>query len=258
MRSDDLELRMRQLEWFHDLRALPGAWPIIRVDGRGFSKLTESRFEKPFDSKFHAAMKAAAEALLVGLQGIYAYTESDEISVLLPKDADLFDREVEKLVSVSAGIASSIFTKEVDEPAHFDSRLWLGPSTENVVEYFRWRQADATRCCLNGWCYWTLRKEGTPAGAATQLLHGKTTSELNEILFQRGVNFNDLPLWQRRGTGFCWEHFQKEGFNPVEGTVVLADRRRIRIDESLPKGEDYDRFLMELISKSKSPRRGCT
>ena len=43
-------------------------------------------------------MAETAKALLSSLQGTYAYTESDEISVLLPRHADLFDREVEKLV----------------------------------------------------------------------------------------------------------------------------------------------------------------
>ena len=124
---------MRELEWFHDLRVIRGAWIVIRVDGRSFSKLTESSFEKPFDNGFHAAMAQMAEALLVELHALYAYTESDEISVLLPRDSELFDREVEKLVSVSAGVASATFTKESGRSAHFDSRLWLGISEENVA-----------------------------------------------------------------------------------------------------------------------------
>jgi tRNA(His) guanylyltransferase len=44
--------KMRELEYFHSLRLLPGAWAIIRVDGRSFLRFTESRFEKPFDIKF--------------------------------------------------------------------------------------------------------------------------------------------------------------------------------------------------------------
>ncbi|MFY0581846.1 hypothetical protein ACN28S_53015 [Cystobacter fuscus] len=51
-------------------------------------------------------------------------------------------------------------------PAVFDSRVWLGVNEDAVLDYFRWRQADATRCALNGWCYWTLRKEGQSAAQA--------------------------------------------------------------------------------------------
>ena len=32
----DLETRQRAREWFH---ALPGAWIVLRVDGRGVEKL---------------------------------------------------------------------------------------------------------------------------------------------------------------------------------------------------------------------------
>jgi tRNA(His) 5'-end guanylyltransferase len=30
-------------------------------------------------------------------------------------------------------------------------------------------------------------------------LHGKNTSVLQEMTFQKGHNWNDLPTWQRRG-----------------------------------------------------------
>jgi tRNA(His) 5'-end guanylyltransferase len=78
MNPEVFESRMRELEWFHNLRVLPGVWTVIRVDGRGFSKLTENSFEKPFDSGFHDCMTKTAQALLLGLQAVYAYTESDE------------------------------------------------------------------------------------------------------------------------------------------------------------------------------------
>jgi tRNA(His) 5'-end guanylyltransferase len=48
MQREAFEKRMRALECFHPLRLLPGAWVVVRVDGRGFSRLTTSRFEKPF------------------------------------------------------------------------------------------------------------------------------------------------------------------------------------------------------------------
>jgi len=82
MKSEAFEDRMRTLEYFHALRLLPGAWPILRVDGRGFTRFTEKRFEKPFDPRFRDVIVRTAQALLEQLQGIYAYTESDEISIL--------------------------------------------------------------------------------------------------------------------------------------------------------------------------------
>ncbi|MFV2176697.1 tRNA(His) guanylyltransferase Thg1 family protein [Actinomadura sp. LOL_016] len=127
MRSDDLEARMRARERFHALTLHPGAWTIVRVDGRAFSKYTETRFDKPFDPRFSALMAGAAEALLTELGGRYAYTESDEISVVLDPSYELFGREVEKLVSLSArggGCASSANCRCATRTARSSGVCW--------------------------------------------------------------------------------------------------------------------------------------
>lgn len=247
MPTDDLAARMRRGEAFHGLRIPPGCYAVLRVDGRGFSRFTAAHFEKPFDRRFHELMTATARRLVEELHGRYAYTESDEISVFLPRDWDLFDREVEKAVSLSAGVASAEFTLLGGRAAHFDSRAWVSGRRDDVVDYFRWRQADAARCALNGWAYWTLRQEGLGVRQATARLHGATRAEKHELLFQRGVQFQDLPAWQRRGTGIYWERYTKEARNPRTGEPVLAERRRLRVDEDLPMKDDYAEFLRGLL-----------
>jgi len=248
MDSNAFEQRMRALEAFHALRCLPGAWIVLRVDGRGFSRFTATRFQKPFDAAFHALMLQTAQTLLEDLQGSYAYTESDEISVLFPPGWDQFDREVEKLVSISAGIATAAFTHAAGTPAHFDSRVWLGTSGEDVVDYFRWRQDDATRCALNGWCYWTLRQAGRSAGQATTTLKQQTIAFKNELLFQHGINFNELPAWQRRGAGLLWQQYEKTGHDPIRNQPVTVTRRRIAVDEALPVKDEYAAFIRRLLA----------
>ncbi len=248
MDSDTFEKRMRASEWFHSLRCLPGAWVVLRLDGRGFTKFTEREgFEKPFDFKFQGLMRQTAQALLQELQGIYAYTESDEISLLFRPDWELFDREVEKLVSISASIASATFSLAHQGRAYFDSRVWLGASKEQVVDYFRWRQEDAARCALNGWCYWMLRKEGKSPTAAMEEMRGQSVAFKHELLFQRGINFNDLPLWQRRGTGVYWEVYEKVGYDPIQQTEVTATRRRIKIADDLPAKEAYGEYIRGIL-----------
>jgi len=239
---------MRAREYFHSLRFLPGAWVILRVDGHGFSRLTEDRYEKPFDPTFHGCMVQTAQALLEQLGGRYAYTESDEISLLLPRDWDLFDRELEKAISLSAGVASATFSRAGGVTAHFDSRAWLGAADADVVDYFRWRQADAGRCTLNGWCYWTLRKQGQSVAAATAALKQRTAAFKHELLFQHGVNFNDVPAWQRRGVGLYWESYVKEGYNPKRNETVLARRQRIKVNEELPLGDDYSGLVRQIMA----------
>jgi tRNA(His) 5'-end guanylyltransferase len=245
--QNQFDRQMRQLEYFHSWRLLPETWVIIRVDGRSFSHFTKSQFEKPYDRQFHQFMVQTSQKLVEEMNGIYAYTESDEISVLFPPDWEFFDRSLEKVVSISASIATATFSIAAKTAVNFDSRVWLGVNPSLVVDYFRWRQADATRCALNSLCYWTLRNLGKSAGEATQELDGKSIADKNELLFQNGINFNELPLWQRRGTGLYWENHSKIGYNPIIGQEVVATRRRIKIDEALPMKEAYSELIAGLL-----------
>ncbi|MGP4021929.1 tRNA(His) guanylyltransferase Thg1 family protein [Actinomadura sp. 3N407] len=248
MRTGDLETRMRSREWFHSVKLLPGAWTIVRVDGRSFSRYTEARFDKPFDARFSALMTGTAQALLTELGGRYAYTESDEISVVLDPSFDMFGREVEKLVSLSAGTATAAFTHAAGEPAVFDARVWLGTGLDDVVDYLSWRQADAARCALNGWCYWTLRKEGRSARQTSRELDRASTSAKNEMLFARGINFNEVPAWQRRGVALWWETHEKTGHDPIRDVDVTATRRHVHIERDLPMKAPYRDLTRTLLT----------
>ena len=80
-------------------------------------------------------------------------------------------------------------------------------------------------------------------------MEGKSVGDKNELLFRHGINFNDVPLWQRRGIGLYTESYEKEGYNPKEGVAVLATRRRIRVEEQLPVKEEYGRLLRGLLRR---------
>ena len=134
----------------------------------------------------------------------YAYTESDEISLLFDCDEQLFGRKLRKYNSTLAGEASAQFSLRLGQAASFDCRVSQLPSVELVIDYFRWRNEDAARNALNAWCYWTLRKDGLNEQQATKRLTGRSVSQKNELLFQYGINFNDLPSWQKRGVGLYW------------------------------------------------------
>lgn len=246
MNNTRFETRMREGERFHALRLPPDVWPIIRVDGHGFSRFTQTHYQKPFDPAFHDAMIETARTLLRDLSGVYAYTQSDEISVLLPRDWAMFDREVEKLVSLSAGIASATWTRFSGHAAHFDSRVWLGEEAE-VGDYFRWRQGDGERNALNGWCYWTLRNRGASVQNATRALEGTLPDAKRALLIQHDIDFDQTPAWQRHGAGLSWEDYEKTGFNPVANETVSATRRRIRVDENLPQGEAFASLIEKML-----------
>ncbi len=249
----DFEARMRSLEWFHRERVLPGIWLIVRLDGRAFGRFTASRFKKPFDPRMRDLMCGTARALLIDFNGLYAYTMSDEVSLLLPQEWNLFGRVVEKVVSISAGLASAVFTQACGEPAHFDSRVWLGVDEETVIDYFRWRQADAVRNALHSWCYWTLRKSGVSTADATHQLDRSTADAQCKLLTRHGITFDKLPTWQRRGVGIYWHAHEKEGYDPRAQRSVVASRRRPAVDMELPIGEDYDALLFHVLRAAAKP-----
>lgn len=249
---DDLDTRMRQFETYRDQYVLPEISIIVRLDGRHFTTLTRNpvhKFEAPFDDRFNGLMVGTVEHLMknTGFDVIYGYTQSDEISLLLHVNDNTFNRKVRKIVSILSSEASSYFTLHFGSMATFDARVCELPTRELVQDYFEWRQLDATRNALNSWCYWTLRKDGFSATKATSMLSGVTVAEKNELLFQHGINFNDLPAWQKRGVGLYWHLVDHEGYNPITQQKVMAVRRRIKIDRELPFPEAYRKDVISPI-----------
>jgi tRNA(His) 5'-end guanylyltransferase len=253
MKFDDLDQKMRVFETAADYCVLPGLFMVARLDGRSFTRLTKETagFEAPFDEHFREMMVATAESLMTcGFRVIYAYTESDEISLLFDRDETLFGRKLRKYDSTLAGEASARFSLLLGSVATFDCHISQLPSAELVVDYFRWRQEDATRNALGAWCYWTFRKSGLSKEQATQRLLGRSVSALNELLFELGINFNDVPGWQKRGIGLSWEEYDKPSRNPVTDEEVMARRRRIRKEFELPMKDEYCAFVLRLLTSN--------
>jgi tRNA(His) 5'-end guanylyltransferase len=192
MDPNEFVAQMRALEHVHSLRVLPSAWTVIREDGRSFSRFTETDFEKPYAGRFFGDMVKIASALLEELRGPHTHNESAEIARLFLPLWNMFDGEVETSVSTSVGIASATFTHQAGLPATFDSRIWVGVSQELVTDYFRWRQAEAARCALNGPVYWTLRNVGKRMSEATAAMNRttprrRTRRSSNMIQFRRSA-----------------------------------------------------------------------
>ena len=70
----------------------------------------------------------------------------------------------------------------------------------------------------------------------------------NELLFRHGVNFNDLPNWQKRGVGLVWETYEKVARNPKTGEEVTVQRRRIRHELDLPMKDAYGAFVAQQLA----------
>lgn len=253
MKFNDLDKRMRFFETAQDQVVLPGIYMVARLDGRGFTNLTKKDhdFEAPFDPRFRDMMIATTLHLMdCGFKVIFGYTQSDEISLLFHPLESGFNRKLRKWNSVLAGEASAKFSLGLGAMGVFDCRISQLPKVDDVVEYFRWRSSDATRNSLNAHCYWTLRNEGWKAKKATKKIEGKTVSEKNEFLFERGINFNDLPIWKKRGMGFYWEEYEKKGWNPVKKQEEVTQRKRLKTDMELPKGAAFGDLVKSILLKA--------
>ncbi|MFT3824790.1 MAG: tRNA(His) guanylyltransferase Thg1 family protein [Chitinophagaceae bacterium] len=253
MKFDDLDLKMRIYETSQDRSVLPGMYIVARIDGRSFTKLTKEvyKFEAPFDEKFRDYMIETVKHLMnCGFSVIYGFTESDEISLLFHIDEAAFSRKTRKYISILAGEASARFSTLLGGVGAFDCRLSELPNKQLVVDYFRWRNEDAHRNALNAHCYWRLRKDNLSQREATARIEGISTSEKNELLFKYGINFNELPDWQKRGIGVYWKETDREGFNPKTNERVIVKRRELFTDLELPMRDDYNQFILDLINKN--------
>ena len=252
MKFDDLDVKMRVYETSQDRCVLPGMYMVARIDGRGFTRLTKEvhKFEAPFDEKFRDLKVETVKHLMnCGFNVIYGYTESDEISLLFHPNENLFGRKTRKYISILAGEASAKFSALLGNVGAFDCRLSELPNPDLVEDYFRWRNEDAHRNALNAHCYWRLRHDNFTFNEATARIEGMSIAAKNELLFQYGINFNNLPAWQKRGIGIYWKDVKKEGFNPKTNNPIMVDKRILHTDFELPMRDEYNRFIHELINK---------
>lgn len=231
---------MKTFEIYSQQTIYPGAYPIVRIDGRGFSRVTEDLgLKKPYSYEFFVSMAWIATSLMEEFNGMFSANHSDEISIAFPPEFDMFNRRHEKVVSTMAGMASSLFTHHCDHMAHFDARVIVCPTLHHVEDYFVWRQQDATKNCMNDYCHAILSWEEYSKAEIVRLLDGVGFADRNEILFKRGINFNDFPVWQRRGGIAYWEEYTKVGWNPIAEREEMAERRRVIHDPEPPRGYEY-------------------
>ena len=239
---------MKECEIFSSLRVPCESRIVLRIDGRKFSRLSNSlKLEKPYDIRFVKAMVVACLEFSREFSPSFVYTFSDEINVLLAEVP--FSGRIEKLNSVFPSFISSSFSKKISsdmniKPVSFDSRV-IPLSEDGVVNYFKSRQDEAWSNCLNGYAYWTLRDKYDKK-ETVEILNKKKSSKLHDLIFDNGINVAELPAWQRRGVGIYRKKVQIEGFNPITQKKVLSERLRLFADWDLPIF-DRDFFIKNSI-----------
>jgi tRNA(His) guanylyltransferase len=206
--KDDLGKRMKEQYEVRTRTFLPRrTYTIIRLDGKAFHSFTKS-MRRPYDEDLMKAMDNTTLKLCEEIQGSkFAYVQSDEISILLTDFENIntcawFDGQVQKMVSVSSSIATANFNKimlnqyfgisnaPTQKLAYFDSRVYTIPDPTEVENYFIWRQKDAVRN--------SIQMTAQSLYSHKELM-GKSSNEQQEMIFQKGTNWNDMPDGFKRG-----------------------------------------------------------
>lgn len=240
---------MKDCEIYSNLKVPCGSKIMIRIDGRKFSNLSSTlKLEKPYDHDFVKLMAASCLDFFTEFSPGFIYTFSDEINILL--DDAPFSGRIEKLDSVFASFIAGSFTLNISrskfsalltgsgefKPVSFDSRV-IPLDPQGVIEYLKSRQEEAWSNCLNGYAYWTLRKEYDREKAGS-ILNKRKKHELHELLFQNNINIVDLPDWQRRGVAIYREKVTVDGYNPLKKEKVVSERFKPLVDWNLPVFDD--------------------
>lgn len=269
---DDLGVRMKtfyeQIPKTKLMRRCPVA---IRIDGKAFHTFTRG-FQKPFDEVLIKSMQETMRYLCENIQGcVLGYTQSDEITLILIDYKKLtssawFDYEVQKICSIAASMATMAFNKffekyvdeyrfskwdgaskyedgtwgyiqtllnAVDKGAMFDTRCFNIPK-EEVTNLVYWRQLDASRN--------SIQMVGQ-ANFSHKELQNKSCNDIQDMLMtQKGINWNDLPTYQKRGS-CCVRNKIVIETDSVMATAQLRDSSKSEnewiIDTDIPifKGE---------------------
>lgn len=240
---------------------------IIRLDGRAFHTFTKG-LNKPFDNTLMLVMAKTAKKLCENIQGCeMAYTQSDEISLLLTDYEKLetdawFGYNIQKMVSIVSSMATLYFNtywreavessewmfptmkytnyhltiKQKVDKAMFDARVFNIPK-EEVANYFVWRQNDATRN--------SIQMLGQSQFSHKEL-HGKSCSDIQDMLkTERNINWNDLTTGEKRGTAVIKECC------PLDSP--LAPRTRWFIDDDIPIFTKDFNYIRRLVYKEGLP-----
>ena len=193
---------------------LKNTYIVIRIDGKGFTKFTDAHgYKKPNEIKGIKVMALAGLSVMESFPEMFlGYGQSDEFSFAFKKNARLYNRRHEKILTNVVSQFTSAFVyywpkifvngPELKYPPCFDGRVVLYPSFENLKDYFSWRYVDCHINDLYNTTFWALVQEGKMnKDEAHQKLKGTLSNDKNEILFsQFNINYNNQPEVYKKGT----------------------------------------------------------
>ncbi len=226
---------MKEYEVYGDLKVPINSKIILRLDGRSFHSLAKNlNLKKPYDEDFAKLMVKVSKDLFNDFAPRFIYTFSDEISILL--DNIPFNGRIEKINSVMASFAASSFTynldKQISKAVAFDSRI-IPITNDDIPKYFKWRQDEAWRNCINAYGIYTLKSKYSDE-VANKKIKGLKSSDIHELLFKEGINLNDVDNWQKRGIAIYKQNKEIVGYNKKQGKNQTSYRSFLFADLEIP------------------------
>lgn len=195
--NDSLGDRMKMYEQLSRNKLMPLIPAMARIDGRKFSSFTRGMV-RPYDVRLSSLMVSTTRYLVQETNACMGYTQSDEITLTWLMDLP-FDGRVQKMQSVLAAMATAYFSREMrdrlpseyqDKLPHFDCRVWNVPNREEGANVFLWREWDATKNSIS---------MAAQSHYSHNELMNKHSGDMQEMLHQRGINWNDYPTFFKRG-----------------------------------------------------------
>lgn len=231
-------------------RCIPLLPVVARLDGKNFSSFTKG-LGRPYDTRLTDLMVDTTKFLVEESNAACGYTQSDEITLAWyssdSRSQIYFDGRVQKMVSVLAATCTAFFNRElparIPEKAGlwpvFDCRVWCLPTLEEAANCFVWRELDATKNAITmaAQSYYSHKE-----------LDGKNGSEKQEMLFLKGVNWNEYPTAFKRGTYVARRKVRRK-LSP-EDIALLPEKHHARQNPDLEvERSEYRRLVMPPILK---------
>ena len=214
---------------------------LIRIDGKAFHTYTRG-LNKPYDDGLMEDMNETTKYLCENIHGAkMGYVQSDEISILITDYDDIstsawFDNNIQKMCSIAASLATAKFNQlrmarttwygsdtagSLDQDdienfklALFDARIFIIPHIDEVVNYFIWRQQDATRNSIS---------MAAQSQFSHSTLNGVKCDKMQEMLFtEKGINWDKYPTRFKRGAAVIksTQYFKKMATDKGPGTII--------------------------------------
>ena len=250
--SDNLGDRMKSYEMeVAGRKLLPLIPAMARIDGRCFSSFTRD-MERPYDKRFSDLMVETTMYLVQETNACMGYTQSDEITLTWlstsPQSEIFFNGRIQKMESVLAGMTTAFFLVTLpdhldrdyaDRMPHFDARVWNVPNKEEGSNVFLWREYDATKNSIS--------MAAQAHFSHKELMH-KHGGDMQEMLFQKVINWNDYPTFFKRGS-YVRRCNTLRKFTTVEMAKLPPLHEARRNPELVVERTDYQLIEMPTFSK---------